>query len=132
MRQSIWSIFQNDFIHKRMTGNIEYVFCIKSNPRRCDIVQKFITVNRGRVIEKRINMLRSQDEILAGKMRCSQHRHLTLYIILIIKIYAQQCIVRYRVYMYILIINMSKINNGSACGSQRYLYTRLGANNIVN
>lgn len=38
MRQSIWSIFQNDFIHKRMTGNIECVFCIKSNPRRCDIV----------------------------------------------------------------------------------------------
>lgn len=38
MIQSNWSIFQNDFIHKRMTGNIECVFCIKSNPRRCDIV----------------------------------------------------------------------------------------------
>lgn len=38
MRQSNWSIFQNDFIHKRMTGNIVCVFYIKSNSRRCDIV----------------------------------------------------------------------------------------------
>lgn len=53
MIQSNWSIFQNDFIHKRMTGNIECVFYIKSNSRRCDIVQKFITVNRGRVIENK-------------------------------------------------------------------------------
>lgn len=41
-------------------------------------------------------------------------------------------IIRYRVYMYILIINMSKINNGSVCGFQCYFYIRFGVNNIVN